>query len=277
MTFVNPITPAVRTALDTELPLAVQAGASVATLFSDAYNQLIAHEARVASEDMFSYDELLSSGLSFAYHDGIVGDGAGGYTTTVAGTVTLTDAATNYLEWSPVTGLVTANTTGFTAGSLSLYTVVTSGGAFTSATVTDYRPGSAIIAGQCIAAANLQDEVADMMNEVDVTVGVEASNHIDVSIQVLDAQGNDLADYRVLEVWLSDTDDGWETATAPDGGISVETGTAFDVVTAGKRIRVKTDNAGLAVVRVSETGTPTWYMGIRIQDKAFYSDEITFV
>lgn len=83
------------------------------------------------------------SGLNFAYGDGAVRDD-NTVTGVSASTVALTDATTNYVEVTGA-GTVSKNTSGFTAGSIPLYTAVTSGGAIT--TVTDKRafllvPGS---------------------------------------------------------------------------------------------------------------------------------------
>lgn len=76
------------------------------------------------------------SGLDFGYYGGLVhNDNV--VTTTADGTVTLTNAATNYVEVNISTGAVTANTSSFTSGRIPLFTVVTSGGSIS--TVTDKR------------------------------------------------------------------------------------------------------------------------------------------
>lgn len=83
------------------------------------------------------------SGLDFAYGAGRVRDD-NTVTSVAAGTVTLTDATTNYVEVSSA-GTVSANTTGFTAGAIPLYTVVTAAGAIS--TVTDRRAFLAVGGG----------------------------------------------------------------------------------------------------------------------------------
>jgi hypothetical protein len=73
-----------------------------------------------------------SSGLSWDYFGGrILVDGVS--TAIANGTVTLDASTTNYVE-STRAGVVSKNTTGFTAGSIALYKVVTG-----SATVTSYE------------------------------------------------------------------------------------------------------------------------------------------
>jgi hypothetical protein len=76
-----------------------------------------------------------TSGLTFGYYGGILH--VDGVQTSISnGTVSLTNSATNYVE-ATRSGTVSANTSGFTAGSIPLYTIVCSGGA--QATPTDYR------------------------------------------------------------------------------------------------------------------------------------------
>ncbi len=86
--------------------------------------------------DPFAEDADSHSGLDFAYGAGRVRDD-NAVTNVAAGTVTLADDTTNYIEVDPETGTVSANTTGFTSGKLPLYTVVTASGAIS--TVQDDR------------------------------------------------------------------------------------------------------------------------------------------
>lgn len=75
------------------------------------------------------------SGLAFAFGAGRVrNDNV--VTEVAAGTVTLTDATTNFIEVTGA-GVVSDNTTGFTAGLIPLFEVVTAAGAISS--VTDRR------------------------------------------------------------------------------------------------------------------------------------------
>lgn len=70
------------------------------------------------------------SGLDFAYGVGIARED-NVVARVNAGTVTLTDDTTNYIE-STAAGVVSANTTGFTAGRIPLFTVTTVSGAITA-------------------------------------------------------------------------------------------------------------------------------------------------
>jgi hypothetical protein len=102
---------------------------------------------------------------------------------------------------------------------------------------------------------------------LELSAGGETSNYRDVTLQVVDTKGADLAEIHLVEMWLADTATGWECATAPDGGLAVQTGTAADVATAGKRIRVLTDATGTAVVRVTESTAKTFQVRARIGSK----------
>ena len=74
-----------------------------------------------------------TSGLTWGYYGGKV-TLAGVITAVANGTVTLTASTTNYVEAHPDTGAVSKNTTGFTAGYLPLYTIVTGTSSVTSYT-----------------------------------------------------------------------------------------------------------------------------------------------
>jgi hypothetical protein len=82
------------------------------------------------------YDEGTHTGLDFSYGAGLVRDD-NIISTTNAGTVTLTDDSTNYIEVDPSSGVVSANTTGFTEGKIPLYEAVTVSGEIT--VITDRR------------------------------------------------------------------------------------------------------------------------------------------
>jgi hypothetical protein len=75
--------------------------------------------------------------LTWGYHGGVL-NVAGTPAEIGNGTVSLTPLATNYVE-ATTAGVVSANTSGFTAGRLRLYTVVT--GASTVSSYTDHRHG----------------------------------------------------------------------------------------------------------------------------------------
>ena len=81
-------------------------------------------------------DTLGSSGLTWAYLGGTYLSG-GALTQVANSDLSLTPSATNYVEFNPADGTISANTTGFTAGRVSLYAVVAGASSVTS--YTDYR------------------------------------------------------------------------------------------------------------------------------------------
>ena len=74
-----------------------------------------------------------TSGLIWGFYGGKVSL-AGVVTTIANGTLTLTASSTNYVQAHPDTGAVSVNTSGFTAGYLPLYTIVTGASSVTSYT-----------------------------------------------------------------------------------------------------------------------------------------------
>ena len=80
---------------------------------------------------LFGRRASLCSGLTWAYYGGCLLV-SGTPTAISSGTLSLTASATNYIEATPA-GVVSKNTTGFTAGSIPLYSAVCG-----SSTVTSY-------------------------------------------------------------------------------------------------------------------------------------------
>lgn len=115
--------------------------------------------------------------------------------------------------------------------------------------------------------------------DVQVTVGTEAGNAIDVAVQLNDHDGEALKKVGVVDFYLSDDAAGIiPTVAVPDGGIAV--GAAGGVIetladAAGKLI---SDAAGLVNLVISDTtGTPTWYLVIVPPTGGLIiSDAITF-
>lgn len=84
---------------------------------------------------LFGCDAANTSGLTFGYYGGVMFvDGV--VTAISSGTIALMASTTNYVEVTRA-GVVSANTTGSTAGKIPLYTIVT--GASTITTVTPAR------------------------------------------------------------------------------------------------------------------------------------------
>ncbi|KVO83235.1 beta strand repeat-containing protein [Burkholderia ubonensis] len=80
---------------------------------------------------------MTTGGLTWGYYGGNFVDNTGTAHAISNGTLTLTASATNYIYANATTGAVSANTTGFPAGSVPLYSVVT--GASQATSYLDYR------------------------------------------------------------------------------------------------------------------------------------------
>ena len=105
------------------------------------------------------------SGLTWGYYGATIQ--VDGVLTQIAnGTLTLTASTTNYVETTRA-GVVSRNTTGFTAGSTPLYTVVT--GASTVTSYTDYRLQALPVTGRLTLAmsdANTTLTAAQARNDI---------------------------------------------------------------------------------------------------------------
>lgn len=120
-----------------------------------------------AASPAFTYGRRSSttSGTTWGYFGGKVRL-AGVVTAISNGTLALTPSTTNYVQAHPDTGAVSSNTTGFTAGYLSLYTVVVG-----SATVTSYTDHRGPLV--------LNDTLAKTLTDANATLTqAEASNAI---------------------------------------------------------------------------------------------------
>jgi hypothetical protein len=160
--------------IDTSLDGATSHSTSQLTIPGDLQNQqsadikeLYANSVQYLAENAASH-----SGLDYAYKAGIVNVN-GAPTTVAAGTITLTDDATNYV-FANTSGVVAKNTTGFIAGCLPMATVVTASGAIS--TVTDKRTcgaaGSA--GGGASASADLTDLAEDSGSHSGLNYGYKA-------------------------------------------------------------------------------------------------------
>ena len=155
--------------------------------------------------------------------------------------------------------------------------VTVAGGAVTA--VTDRRPlvlWQIGINDGAVSAAKLADAVADLIPQIDISVGAEGGNEIVVDIQVQDCQANSNANQFLLHAWLSDTQGGAETASTPSAGCTWGTGTVLEAITANERWTVITDATGAAQVTVGESGVDTWYLHVEIDGRIYISDAITF-
>lgn len=119
-------------------------------------------------------------------------------------------------------------------------------------------------------------DLAASLPTVELTVDAESGDDIEVTVQVKDAAGGDLATRALVRVWVGDATYGGEAAAAPDGGLNVQTGTLIETITADKQLVVLTDAGGTAVVRITQSGDKTFYLMAELDGLVKASGAIAF-
>jgi|19_taG_2_1085344.scaffolds.fasta_scaffold00124_16 hypothetical protein len=111
-----------------------------------------------------------------------------------------------------------------------------------------------------------------------ITVGTEATDVINVAVQLLDAGGLDMTVRSCVRVYLSDDANGDSIAsTAPDSGISIGTDGVLEETTADKAGFVTSESDGDFDINVEESSIDTWYLIVVLPNgKLVASDAITF-
>lgn len=107
--------------------------------------------------------------------------------------------------------------------------------------------------------AKRADAVQDLLPALTLTVGAENSPGADdrqVTVQVKDAGGNNLAGVFLLRLWVSTADKG-----APGGTqtTTVATGTTIQTVAANQDLWAETDSTGKAILTLNIAGAATLY------------------
>ncbi len=218
-------------------------------------------------------------GLTFGVKSGKYFDGSNlrEYSGTESGT--LSDNTTNYI-YLQADGTLVVNTSGFPDASvvrhIRLATIETSNGSYDDDDIVDYRQCNLWSVAGLVGSGQISSELADAMPTVDISVGAESSDTIQVAVQLKDIQGNNLSGNYLIRAWLSDSQYGAECSAAPNNGTSWSTGTVLETQTSDKRWLVITDGTGKAVLDVSDTGTPTFYLNVEIDGKVYASSAITF-
>lgn len=98
---------------------------------------------------------------------------------------------------------------------------------------------------------------------VDATITVvgEVSNEVDVTIQLTDANGDDLAVRGSVFAYLSDDANGDAiVVTAPDGGWAIDTDGLLIPVVAGKAAVLVSEADGDIALTITEAGAKTAYL-----------------
>jgi hypothetical protein len=100
----------------------------------------------------------------------------------------------------------------------------------------------------------------NLVGQVDFTIGAEAANAISVTIQVKNENGDNLAEKVAMRVYLSSDSAGLTPAAATSAIAAGASGAVLDPTTI--TAEVVTTAAGLAILSLTDTGTPTRYLNV---------------
>ncbi len=120
--------------------------------------------------------------------------------------------------------------------------------------------------------------VANSLANADIVIGTEATNTINVAVQLQDSNGAALVESMSVMAFLSDAADGIDpTATAPDGHVAAGTNGGCIHLVTDKVFLLNTDAAGQLDMDLIESGAHTWYLVLVFPNgERVVSDEITF-
>lgn len=123
--------------------------------------------------------------------------------------------------------------------------------------------------------AALWDEAKAGLAKIDITVGSESGDVIQVTVQLQDDQGDNLGEEWVLQCWLSDASKGAPATAAPDS-TAWGMGTELEEIRPFCHWQVITNSSGVARLDITEDGADTWYLNVEFRGKIYASDAITF-
>lgn len=92
------------------------------------------------------------------------------------------------------------------------------------------------------------------------TIGAETANVINVSVQLRNADNQNLATRRHILAYLSGASSGASLATAPSGGVAIGTEGLLIEPVDNRAFRVLTNASGVFDINITDTGTPTMHL-----------------
>lgn len=116
------------------------------------------------------------------------------------------------------------------------------------------------------------------IDDVEFTIGAEASNAINVAMQ-FKSRGEDAAERVSAKAYITTDAEGDNiTASAPTGGAAIGTNGLAIPLIAGKAFQLVSNASGQVDLTITDTGTPTFYLAVVLPDGGLkVSDAITFV
>jgi len=120
--------------------------------------------------------------------------------------------------------------------------------------------------------------VANDLSNVAITIGDEATNTINVAVQLQNEDAAALAEsISVLAFLCDDTDGVDQTATAPDGHVAAGTNGGCIHLVTDKFFLLNTDANGSVDIDIVESGADTWYLVLVFPNgERVVSNAITF-
>lgn len=111
-----------------------------------------------------------------------------------------------------------------------------------------------------------------------ITVGTEGTNAISVTVQLKDGNGDNLTAIAGFQWYLSgDSAGAGIVGTAPNSGVAAGASGKIAEVLADKAGFMLTDATGAAILTLTDSGTPTFYLVVILPTgKAVISSAITF-
>lgn len=127
----------------------------------------------------------------------------------------------------------------------------------------------------------------DYIPKAVISVGDESSDTIAITVQVSSFQSNAVSAHFKLRCWLSDTQYGARTSTAPDDAVSWTIGTMLrdlswqgdtfaDSTLTNVDWEVITSSSGVAVLSIKNTTANTWYLNVELDGRIWASAAIAF-
>lgn len=117
-----------------------------------------------------------------------------------------------------------------------------------------------------------------MPTNATISVGTEGTNAISVTIQLVDGNGDNLTAIAGFSWYLSGDSAGAAiVGTAPNGGTAIGASGKIAEVVAEKAGYLLTDATGKAIITITDSTTPTFYLVIILPNgKVVISSAITF-
>jgi hypothetical protein len=214
--------------------------------------------------------------LTFGVRAGRFCDGATVRDFAAASGQALTDNATNSI-YLAADGTLVVSTAGFPSPGatphIPLAAVVTAGGVYSLADITDYRGRSMFHPLSAMTAAALNQVVSATLTPT-FTAGSEAAGQRVISLQVKDALGNNASRQVKVRLWLATNDYGVPDATG--NTVAVTDGTVLQQVVANADYELITDSNGACAVGVTVAGAANRYVLAEIGGQIYSSGQIAW-